>query len=43
MKAEKLQVRGNNSVRAEPFQVLRRVASAQLRGNIVPVSNTVTL
>jgi hypothetical protein len=35
MKIEKLQLRGNNSVCAEVFQLLRSSAPAQLRGNIV--------
>jgi hypothetical protein len=35
MKFEKFQLRGNNSVYVEAFQLLRGRASAQLRGNIV--------
>jgi hypothetical protein len=34
MKTEKYQLRGNNSVCVEAFQLLRGRASAQLRGNI---------
>jgi hypothetical protein len=34
MKIEKLQLRGNNSVCAGAFQLLRGRATAQLRGNI---------
>jgi hypothetical protein len=34
MKIEKFQLRGNNSVCSETFQLLRRRAPAQLRGNI---------
>jgi hypothetical protein len=33
MKTEKFQLRGNNSVCAEAFQLLRGPAPAQLRGN----------
>ena len=35
MKTEKFQLRGNNSVCAGAFQLLRGRAPAQLRGNIV--------
>jgi hypothetical protein len=35
MQIRKLQLRGNNSVCAGTFQLLRGRASAQLRGNIV--------
>jgi hypothetical protein len=35
MKIEKFQLRGNNSVRAGEFQLLRGRAPAQLRGNVV--------
>jgi hypothetical protein len=35
MKIEKLQLRGNNSVCAVAFQLLRGRASAQFRGNVV--------
>jgi hypothetical protein len=34
MKTEKFQLRGNNSMRAAAFQLLRGRTSAQLRGNI---------
>jgi hypothetical protein len=34
MKIEKFQLRGNNSVCAGAFQLLRGRATAQLRGNI---------
>jgi hypothetical protein len=35
MKIEKIQLRGNNSVCAEEFQLLRGRAPAQIRGNDV--------
>jgi hypothetical protein len=35
MKIKKFQLRGNNSMCAEAFQLLRGRATAQLRGNIV--------
>jgi hypothetical protein len=38
MKIEKIQLRGNNSVCAGAFQLLRGRATAQLRGNIVYVN-----
>jgi hypothetical protein len=34
MKIEKFQLRGNNSLCAEAFQLLRGRAPAQLRGNV---------
>jgi hypothetical protein len=37
MKTEKFQLRGNNSVCAGAFQLLRGRAPAQLRGNIVHI------
>jgi hypothetical protein len=36
MKVEKFQLRGNNSVRAGAFQLLRGCTSTQLRGKIIP-------